>query len=71
MVQYYRGKNIRENDSIIPELGLTEEMTKTFQNTEFYQYGPSNYRGFSEYEELIIFLLMISKTSYTIIQFGV
>ena len=29
-------------------------MTKTFRNTEFYQYGPSNYRGFSEYKELIM-----------------
>jgi hypothetical protein len=29
-------------------------MTKTFRNTEFFQYGQSNYRGFSEYEELII-----------------
>jgi len=54
MVQYNRERNILNGNIFVEELGLTEEMTKTFRDTAFYQYGPSKYLGLPEYDEVII-----------------
>lgn len=54
MINYQRRTSNNENGIAIECLGLTEDLLKTHRGTNMYQYGPNNYRGLPEYEEIII-----------------
>ena len=53
-IQYAKKKSTQGSHVLISELGLTEELLKTFRNTQLYQYGPGRYLGLPEYDEIVI-----------------